>query len=367
MADEKGAATSVPTAASKPASPAMNIPRPVVPTAALRPVAQNGNTAQASMAAYGGVPGARADLIYGATNTTKTSQLGWAAEWIRSRFGKRSRLVSADPGGWETIQSLVDDGTIDAFALIQHRTNVYETMEKLCLGWWPQDVRDPQSKLVAPAQNGLKDVGGMFFEGLTSWCDIMMRTNVTDLKNINVPRSAAEKENLLVSGDFVHRYSSQTDYGSIQDIIAEFVRDSAMLPVLKCIWTALELKSEDKKTNLVTYGPNIIGQKATANCGPWFGAMLHMDFLPGIVEITDPTNPQAKLRIEKLKPFLFTRNHIDPQDQSKRSWPAKPRAPKTMWHKVPDVMPPRADHYYELMAGLLEEEKASRIAASPKT
>lgn len=314
------------------------------------------------MQAFGGQPGSRADLLYGATNTTKTTQLAYAADYIRERTGKKSRLVSADPGGWDAIQSSVDDGTIQAFALIQHRANIYETMEKLTLGWWPEDVHDPQSRLLPPAQNGIKDIGGLFFEGLTSWCDIMMRTNVTDLENINVPRSIAEKENLLKSGSFVHRFSSQTDYGSIQDIIAELVRNSGMLPLYRVIWTALEQKGEDDQKR-PTYGPDIIGRKATAKCGPWFGNFLHLDHVLVSEQVADPVNKDAKLTVQKPKPYMFLRNHIDPNDPTKLPWPAKTRAPRTLWQKVPDMMEPRLDKFYALLENLLAEEKREREQA----
>lgn len=340
--------------------------RPSAPATSLQPKTGPDPNAVgvASMQAFGAKPGARADCIYGETGAVKTTQLGWIADWIKSRFGKNSRLVSADAGGWESIQELVKtpdnaSGIIEAFALAQHREHMYETMEKLTLGWWPKNVNDPQSPLVPPAQNGLKDIGGMFYEGLTSFCAIMMRTNTTDLKNINVPRSAAEKENLIKSGEFEHRFSSQTDYGSIQNIIEEFVRNSGMLPVVKTVWTALEQKGEDDNKRPV-YGPDIIGKKATGQCGSWFGNLIHIDKVNMNVTVDDPLDKTKKITMVQVRPVMFTRAHIDPNDPTKLSWPAKTRAPRMFWNKIPDIMEPRMDKLYELLDQIRKEAIAAR-------
>lgn len=330
-------------------------PRP--PQTPMRPTNNESTIAQQAQASYG-VAGDRADLLYGTTGTTKTSRLGDIAEYLKRKYKKNSRLISADPGGWEVIQSLVDDGTVSAFALIQSRKNLYETMNRLCLGYWPQNPEDPQSPLVPPQQNGLKDVGGVFFEGLTSWCDLMMRVNTTDLVNVQVPRSEAEKFNKIKSGDFERRFASQTDYGSIQDDIAAFVRDSGMLPVKKVVWTALEQKGEDDQKKPV-YGPDLIGRKATGRCGPWFGNFIHMDFMLTSNQVKAPAG-EGTITVQKLVPVMFLRNHLDSNDPTKIPWPAKTRAPRTMWNAVPDFFEPRMDKFYEFMDGLLEKEKAER-------
>lgn len=345
--------------------PASRVPLPA--TAAARPLA-NQTMARQTLASFGMAPGARADLLYGESGTTKTSRLGDIAEYLFKRYGKRSRLITADTGGWEVIEDLVrtddnPDGIIDAFALVQHRTNLYETMQKLCLGFWPEDPRDPQSRLLPPTQNGLKEFSGVFYEGLTSWCDIAMNTNVTDLEHVRVPRSEAEKENLIESGEFKRRFSSQTDYGSIQEFIAACVRDSGMLPMAKVVWTALEQKGEDDQKKPVL-GPDIIGRKATGKCGPWFGNLIHIDLVPVNVEVPDPINPAKKIVVAKPKPIMFLRSHIDPLDPFKLSWPAKTRALRKFWDSVPDFMEPDMGKFYEMMDAIVAKGIAARRAGA---
>src|SRR5262249_60698279 len=51
-------------------------------------------------------------LIYGATGTGKTREIGALALDVWKRYGKKTRLISADGGGWGTIQDYVDAGLI---------------------------------------------------------------------------------------------------------------------------------------------------------------------------------------------------------------------------------------------------------------
>jgi hypothetical protein len=351
------------SAPAKPAAPVQGPPRPVPPTQPLQRPPQAATAASQAMSSFGPIAGARADLIYGQTGSTKTTQLGHIAEYVKRKYGKNARLISADPGGWSPIEDLVKspenpNGIIEAFALIQHRSNLYETMEKLTLGYWPQNADDPQSPLIEPSRNGLRDIGAIFFEGVTTWCDLMMRTNLTDLQNVLVPRSESEKANLIRSGSFVHRFSSQTDYGSIQDIIGEFIRNSGMLPVLKCVWTGHETTGGEDENKRPIYGPDFIGKKATGKCGPWFGNMIHMDLLPVMAAAKDPLDATKQIAIQQLRPFMFLRSHVDPNDGLKRPWPAKTRALRNSWNQIPDHMAARVDQLYELLDELLAKEKA---------
>lgn len=354
-------AAPAPAPTPKPPAPAP-VPRPTPPaTPPPKPpaAAQTGqSTARSAMASYGPVAGARADLIYGDTGTTKTTQLGWVAQWLKQKYGQPSRLISADPGGWETIQADVDDGTIQAFALNGHRSNLYESVEKLCLGFWPKDPGDPESMLIPPRENGLKDIAGVFFEGLKSICDLLMRLHTVDIQNIAVPEMPDPTKTRIHSGTYIQRFTGRSDYMGIGDAIAAFVRDSGMLPVKRVIWTSQEQQGHNEKTNQVFYGPDIVGQKPTQNCGPWFGSMVHLDLMPVSVQVDDPVTKGQKVTVQKPVPFLFLRSHIDPADPFKRTWPAKPRAPRQFWQEVPDYMEARMDLYYEKMEALQAKQRA---------
>lgn len=311
-----------------------------------------------ALAELGQVHAGRADLIYGATGSTKTSRLGDIAEYVMRRYQQPSRLISADPGGWEPIEGLVHEGIIKPFAVIQHRRDIYETMAKLCLGYWPANPEDAQSPLLPPKQNGLQNIGAILIEGLTSWCDILMHVNLTDMQRVKVPEMP--KDSQVTSGEYVRRFSGRSDYGGIQDTIADFVRDSGTIPVKRVVWTALENMDAEDESKRPTYGPDLIGKKATARCGPWFGNMFHLMKTPVRVERPDPVEASKKITVVKLKPMVYLCDHINPDDPRKIPWPAKTRAPKALFDQVPDVMPPDMDAVYEMLAKLQAQDRDKR-------
>jgi hypothetical protein len=122
------------------------------------------------------------------------------------------------------------------------------------------------------------------------------------------------------------------------------------------IWTAQETKGEDEQKAKV-YGPDLIGKKATGKCGPWFGNFIHLDHMLTTIQADDPIEPNKKISVVEPRPFMFLKPHIDPTDASKMVWPAKTRAPMSLWHKVPPYMQPRFDKFLEFMDGLRAEAR----------
>ena len=85
-----------------------------------------------------------------------------------------------------------------------------------------------------------------------------------------------------------------------------------------------------------------------------------MDFVPQLVEIDNLVQPGKKIQIEQSIPLMFLKTHYDPKDPLKIKYPAKVRAPRTLWKEVPPVAEPRLDKLYEFLDGLREKEKATR-------
>lgn len=299
----------------------------------------------------------QADLLYGDTSSTKTSRLGDAIEYYVNLFGKPARGVFSDTGGYAAIQSLVDTGMVEPFLLTSERGDtLIEDMDKLTKGWWPQDARDPKSKLV---YGPLDKVSLLVFDGATSMCQMMMTFHEQAVKynatsdsisatTIRVPEMP--KDSFVRSGDYVRRFTGRSDYGGVQGRIKEFIRNSAMLPV-KTIWTALESKGTDE-TKKPVYGPDFIGNALTGVCGPWFGNLLHLDLVP--VKTSQVVDGQ-KFDIVQAKPFLFTRPHIDQDDPMKVPYMAKARVDRRLWDKMPAVMPPDLAQFYSIVDSLAKD------------
>src|SRR5208283_2112720 len=92
---------------------------------------------------------AYADIYFGASRTGKTTQIGVAAERALRVYGKPSRLVTADLGTLDCIQSQIDAGTIQVWNL-RNNAHVMQAIDKACQGYWPEAMDDPNSKLMAP-------------------------------------------------------------------------------------------------------------------------------------------------------------------------------------------------------------------------
>lgn len=308
------------------------------------------------------------------TGTTKTSRLGDAAEYHYKRTGKPAQLVSSDPGGWTPIQGLVDAGVVKPFAMTMQRPALLEDMDKLSQGWWPTDTSDPLSPLERSKEPLDKQYSCRLFDGATSWCHMMMTyheaaveydANYTDKDTgakggyrpttVRVPEMP--RGSFVKSGEYLRRFTGRSDYGGVQARIKEFVRNTAFLPV-PAVWTALETKGADEGKKPV-YGPDFIGQALTGVCGPWFGNLLHLDFVAVQGTVDNPVLKGQKLTVVEAMPLLFTRSHIDQDDPFKTPYMAKPRVARTLWNKVPAVMEPRLDKYYELLDQIAAEDRAS--------
>jgi hypothetical protein len=319
-----------------------------------------------------GNSGSTVDAIYGDTGSTKTSRLGDAAEYHYKRTGKPSRLVSSDTGGWAPIQSLVTAGVITPFALVMQRPNLIEDMDKLSQGWWPVDPDDPMSILERP-KAGPPTHAALLMDGATAWCHMMMTFHEgaveydpnfldkdTGAKGGYRPTTVRVPEmprgSFVKSGEYLRRFTGRSDYGGVQARIKEFIRNTAFLPV-PAVWTALETKGADEGKKPI-YGPDFIGQALTGVCGPWFGNLLHLDFVP-VEKLVDNPAGTGKLKIIEAAPLLFTRSHIDERDPSQTPYMAKPRVARTMWNKLDPVMLPRLDQFYERLDAIAAEEAAA--------
>ena len=107
--------------------------------------------------------GPKADCVYGRSGSTKTTQVGHMAEYVWEKYGKRTRLVSADPGGWQSIDHLIEAGIIEPpFTLNLGTSYPLETLMRLAQGWWP----DANGKL---APSNLDKVGAYAFEGMSTF------------------------------------------------------------------------------------------------------------------------------------------------------------------------------------------------------
>ena len=306
------------------------------------------------------------DCIYGDTSSTKTSRLGDAAEYYYEKTGNPSRLVCTDNAGWGPLDSLVSRGIIQPYKVVPGRKHLIQDLSRLTQGGWPKDPSDPLSEIVF---GPLDEVGAIFFDGITTTCQLMMEVHQGSITvqggtmsatNIRVPEMP--RDSYIQSGDYARRFVGRSDYMGVQDRIQEFVRNTSMLPV-PVIWTALEAKGEDADRKPI-YGPQFIGKALTGVCGPWFGNLIHLDFVNKLTKVTDPDDPKVSFEVEQPTPYMFLKPHFDPKDPMKVKYPAKVRAPRTLHEKVPAFAKPRLDLLYKFLDELREQEIAEATLAT---
>lgn len=301
----------------------------------------------------------RADCIYGATGVRKTSNIGLAAiHFHKKTNGGVTRLISMDPGGFEPIQSLVDEGIVVPW-VPNLRDNVIEAFDLACQGYWPLDPEDPKSPLQPPSKTDWSKIAAYGIEGLTSGGDMMMAR--LEAKNASLSQDPSYK---WTDGTTTYSGGNMTYYGFVQSRIQDFVKKSHMLPVLeRVIWTALEGKGEEEGTKAPIYGPAIAGKKAVGKAGQWFGNLLHIDLLTSeeTIEVeVEKGKPKVKQIVLKSRPVMFIRNHAE--TGSKIPYPAKTRAPFQLAATLPDFVEPDLGTFYKMMDDLRGKARASLLA-----
>jgi hypothetical protein len=312
--------------------------------------------------------GPKSDLCYGRTGATKTSQVGRMAEYARDKYGLKTRLVSADPNGWSTIDVLVEEGIVEPFLLTNTRKFPLETITRLTQGWWPADPKDEHSKLLPPTDSANKhaEVAAYGFEGLSTLSTLIM-SDLLQRQDIHIPETP--KESFVKDDAMRWGFSGRAHYGFIQQRIYETVSTANHLPVAKVLWTAHETDAQDN-SNRKIYGPAVIGQALTGQCGAWFGAMLHLFLTPREVEVDDPVNKGKKIKVVRRVPMMYLREHVDPDDPYRTPFLAKPRGPYQLWSEWADVMEPDIYQFYTKLDDMgaraiaAIREKAARQAAT---
>lgn len=288
-------------------------------------------------------------LIYGPSGSYKTANLGFVALWLFRRTGLRTRLISADGGGWKPLQPLVDAGIIEAWQ-ISTLDHVLPITRKLSKGDWPKVVeqKDPQSgKMVKavvlartpPAE--MARIGAYAIEGVTSIGDSWMKNLTSQGRSISQDVVALWNESTGMAApgepDQPEKFGapSQSHYGFVQNEMPIILGAFRSLPVAWNWWTAHEARGEDDSLGLKTtvLGPSIAGKKAIGKLPAWVGGLIHAD----TITLDIPAQGGKPARKESRVRYYF-QNHPEP-DLPGKAWPAKSRLAPQMIPALLDKFP----------------------------
>jgi len=319
-------------------------------------------------------------LIYGESGTFKTTQIGFFAKYIWKKYGKRTRLISADGGGWFPIQKYVDAGIVEPYSIsslvLKARTNSEGKLEYhsplgvarlLSKGYWPK-AKDAITATMEPTTaKEWAQIGAYAVEGFTSLGDLFMEELRRDQRPVG--ESAVGSFTVVVDGkEEKFSANNRAHYNFVQNEVHSLVRAFTNLPVHCVLFTAHEGKGEDEGTREPIRGPAIVGKAATGKAPSWVGDCIHADSYVVQHEVVDPkTNFKSRQLLTKVR-MWFVR-HPDPVFQN-ITYPAKLRVDPS---QVPEVMKRWPGGYLEptLESGidqllLLEDELTAKAAAELK-
>jgi hypothetical protein len=215
-------------------------------------------------------------LIYGRTNSGKTSQIGTLAEHVFKSNGKKTRLATIDKGGTDPIQPYVDLGIIELVEVAN--TNPWIFLNRVVRGY----TRDASGKWVLDQKKN-EAIGLFAFESLRGFAEALMQdmavkagqgVNIGGGSNISF-QVQGDNETLKVSG------SNMAHFGVAQGRMTEEVWESQKLSAQFVLWTSSVSKDADEmSTSGKVLGPDVIGKALTAEVPRWFNYTFRIDVLP---------------------------------------------------------------------------------------
>lgn len=230
-------------------------------------------------------------LPYGETGTGKTVQIGRIAEWVRRRFGKVSRLVTADSGA-DPIQALIDDSTMEILDLknLHDKDEPFALLMKLSEGAWPIVTPEGRLSMSRSPKRGEpivradgKQVGLIAFEGLSTISEVLLMDHAKKGRKLSQDLAYTFSETVLVDGkpeNVVVGKAAQAHYGNVQEFVVwTLVPRTSVLPVDIVVWTAHEARGEEDGgagLSKSVLGPATVGKAMVGGTGKKFMDTLHL-------------------------------------------------------------------------------------------
>lgn len=269
----------------------------------------------------------RIDCLWGQSGTGKSEGAAAVIEQIFKTDGLASRVILGD-GSKATYKDrgLIDAGVVEVLDF-SIREWPFTTMARLCEGWWPADVDDPNSPLLAPKPDVLKKLGVFVVEGLSVGAQYLMgdvRGGLAEQsgRGIKIGQdSPVRSVDILydAKGNAIAGSGPGTEfggnpvahYGFAQRRLLANIERTKVFPNL-VIWTAHERSTQDKISGEKLVGPEAAGEAMTANLPRHFNNTLHF---------VSASRKKAKLKDEHTEAMvtdldveyrIYTRDHFHP-------------------------------------------------------
>lgn len=259
-------------------------------------------------------------LIYGASDTGKTSQLGEIARYLINTRGWEGRLLTGD-SSYAPLADLIQspenpNGQIEAFDLAL-TTSTLEVMSAVGQGYWPKIVGN-EIRLIKTPPDRAKRIKFMMVEGAAVVSQMLMAQMIRNKLKIAEDVVGSYELTLPIDGSpekfkVVEGQAGRAHYNHIHNILRSRLWPAfKALPLEYCIWTSHESKGDDDLNKaLPALGPATIGKALVSRTTENFAHAFRLD-----VDYQDPKNPDSRV----FKGYFLT--HPEPSVM-KAFWPCK--------------------------------------------
>lgn len=228
-------------------------------------------------------------LLYGASGSGKSTQIGELAELVYQRSNGQQivRLYTADGGGYKTLQPHINLGLIEVVDLRGANPWMLQwtTEGKLPIS---DNPADREKKWIVNAERNAR-VGGWVFEGFTSFGlamlgDLAQRAGCGEKIGQDAPIKLQGNAQLAgmktIGADGITIGSnSPAHFGVVQSRLQALAFISFQLPGIVC-WTALDQRGSDAESMAAVVGPDLMGKAKTAQAPQWFVWSFHLVHTP---------------------------------------------------------------------------------------
>ncbi len=223
-------------------------------------------------------------LIYGVSDSRKTTQIPEFARFVHGQTGRKVRMVSCETAGADRIQPAVDAGIIIPYWL---QDQPRSAITHIIRGDWPRPVdlagnptTDPSKAVRArwlptPPQEW-DQIGGYAIEGTASYAEMIIRHLIAEGRKIQEEVVGRYEEDGITLGA-----AAKSHYGVAQQdvlkLLAEAPRgifNASQGKVQYILFTGHEAKGEDDQKSTI-YGVGTSGKAAVKSIPKLVGTLLH--------------------------------------------------------------------------------------------
>jgi hypothetical protein len=287
-------------------------------------------------------------IFYGQSGASKTTQLYYFAKWYWKKYQKVTRLITCNGGGWLPFEDsgMIEDGivqTLDLNMLLSGYESKLAALRRLSEGYWPivspngqGNMQDGEYYFLPTADCmtiAKEDIGCYLFEDMASLARLLITHLSEKSEGTGFKHSyKIEEEELTIGG------LQEGHYGLVQKEVHKIITQGfSTLPIDYFVMTSLVGEGLDKREKTRMFGPQMIGNAATAEIPSWFGDCFLLREMPITLQDEQGNLTAGSQRVLHFKDYLPDEDSI-PYKTNLRIMP----------ELIPQVLAKYPEGYYTL-------------------